>query len=416
MKTRLFDIDNWKEIGATLARNKTRTFLTGFGIFWGVFMLAILLGGARGAKDLLMRNFAGFATNSGFIFTGNTSVPYKGHQKGRSWDMDVTDLERIRTGVPELQTVTEMYSYGGVSFRNGKYSYSGNVIGASPDYCDVMVPVIYSGRFVNTADVSRERKVAVVGQKVANELFPGVPSPVGREVEVNGITYTIVGVAGQTSEVSMGGRLDESVVLPSSTFRRAFRRGDTVDGIMLVARDGVKISGLENRIRRLLYVRHSIAPDDLSAMDLFDISERFEMVDNLFLGVSMLALFIGLSTLLAGIIGIGNIMWVIVKERTQEIGIRRAIGAKPRDIIVQILSEGVMLTAVAGVAGITLATVALGITQHLTANEVSTPQFQMQPGQAMLIMVTFVVLGTIAGVIPARKAMKIKPVEALNDK
>ena len=304
MKTRLFDIDNWKEIGATLARNKTRTFLTGFGIFWGVFMLAILLGGARGAKDLLMRNFAGFATNSGFIFTGNTSVPYKGHQKGRSWDMDVTDLERIRTGVPELQTVTEMYSYGGVSFRNGKYSYSGNVIGASPDYCDVMVPVIYSGRFVNTADVSRERKVAVVGQKVANELFPGVPSPVGREVEVNGIAYTIVGVAGQTSEVSMGGRLDESVVLPSSTFRRAFRRGDTVDGIMLVARDGVKISGLENRIRRLLYVRHSIAPDDLSAMDLFDISERFEMVDNLFLGVSMLALFIGLSTLLAGIIGI----------------------------------------------------------------------------------------------------------------
>ena len=183
-----------------------------------------------------------------------------------------------------------------------------------------------------------------------------------------------------------------------------------------MARDGVKISGLENRIRRLLYVRHSIAPDDLSAMDLFDISERFEMVDNLFLGVSMLALFIGLSTLLAGIIGIGNIMWVIVKERTQEIGIRRAIGAKPRDIIVQILSEGVMLTTVAGVAGITLATVALGITQHLTANEVSTPQFQMQPGQAMLIMVTFVVLGTIAGVIPARKAMKIKPVEALNDK
>ena len=169
-------------------------------------------------------------------------------------------------------------------------------------------------------------------------------------------------------------------------------------------------------MRRLMYSRHSIAPDDERAMEVFDISEKFEMVDNLFKGVSLLAMFIGLSTLLAGIIGIGNIMWVIVKERTQEIGIRRAIGAKPRDIIVQILSEGMMLTAVAGVAGICFAAMALGITQTLTANEISTPQFQMNLYQALVIMVTFAVLGTLAGLIPATKAMKIKPIEALNDK
>lgn len=416
MRIRLFDIENWKEIGATLARNKTRTFLTGFGIFWGTAMLAILLGGARGAKDLLMRNFSGFATNSGIIFTGRTSMPYKGHQKGRYWELDITDMERLRESFPSLKTVTEQYSTGGVSLRNGKYSYAGSVMGASPEFTEVMVPTIYSGRFINQADLSLERKVAVVGQKIVNEIFPGDPSPLGKEILVNGVSYSVVGVAGQTNEINMGSRIDEAVILPSSTFRRAFHRSNKVDIIMLVAKDGTKISDLIPEIKRLLFVRHSIAPDDLSACDIFDISERFEMVDNLFMGVSLLAFFIGFSTLLAGIIGIGNIMWVIVKERTQEIGIRRALGAKPSDIIVQILSEGIMLTTVAGVAGICFAVAVLGITQHLTANEVSTPHFQMNPGQAIVIMTTFIVLGTLAGLIPARKAMKIKPVEAINDK
>lgn len=416
MKLTIFDIENWKEIGATLARNKTRTFLTGFGIFWGTAMLAILLGGARGAKDLLMRNFDGFATNSGIIFTGSTTVPYKGHGKGRTWSMDLTDIERLKANCPELQTITEMYSNYGVSSRHGRYSYSGNVSGVAPQYAEVMLPTIYSGRFVNEADISLSRKVAVVGKKVANELYPGNESPVGEIIEVNGISYTIVGICGQTNEIQMNGRLDESIILPSSTFRRAFKRGDKVDVVMMVAEDGKKISDLKPRIRRTLFTRHTISPDDEGALDIFDISEQFKMVDNLFTGVSLLALFIGLSTLLAGIIGIGNIMWVIVKERTQEIGIRRAIGAKPSDIIVQILSEGMMLTAVAGIAGICFAAIALGITQTLTANDVSTPQFQMNLSQALVIMATFAVLGTLAGLVPATKAMKIKPVEAINDK
>jgi len=416
MKLTIFDIENWKEIGATLARNKTRTFLTGFGIFWGTAMLATLLGGARGAKDLLMRNFDGFATNSAILFTGSTTIPYKGHAKNRFWQMDVTDLERLRVNFPELSTVTEMYTNYGVSSRHGRYSYSGNVNGVAPEYAEVMLPTIYSGRFINDADQSLGRKVAVVGQKVANELYPGNPAPVGESIDVNGISYTVIGTCGQTNEIQMNGRLDEAIIIPSSTFRRAFKRGEKVDVVMMVAKNGKKIADLKQRMRRVLYTRHAISPDDTPALDIFDISEQFAMVDNLFKGVSMLALFIGLSTLLAGIIGIGNIMWVIVKERTQEIGVRRAIGAKPRDIIVQILSEGMMLTAVAGVAGISFAALALGVTQSLTANEISTPQFQMNLNQAAAIMVTFVVLGTLAGLIPAGKAMKIKPIEALNDK
>lgn len=416
MKITVFDIDNWKEIGATLARNKTRTFLTGFGIFWGVAMLAMLMGGAQGAKDLLMRNFDGFATNSAILFTSNTRLPYRGHAKGRSWNMDVIDMERLRQAMPELETVTEQYSAYNCSFRNGRHTYAGAVGGASADWTKVMTPTIFSGRFINDSDVSNERKVAVVGKNVVNQVFPDNPEPLGQQIQINGISYTVIGVAGQTTEINMGSRVDETVFIPSSTFRRAFKRGDNVDVIMLVARSGQKISDLTDRIRRLLFSRHYISPEDKNALFVFDVSERFEMVDNLFRGVSLLALFIGVSTLMAGIIGVGNIMWVIVKERTQEIGIRRAIGARPSDIISQILSEGMMLAAVAGVAGIVFATAALGITQHLTANEISTPRFQMSLMQALAIVVTFLMLGMGAGLIPAIKAMKIKPIEALNDK
>ncbi len=416
MRLTIFDIENWKEIGATLARNKTRTFLTGFGIFWGTAMLAILLGGARGAKDMLMRNFDGFATNSGAVFAGRTSEPYKGHQKGRWWDLDVTDVKRIQENFPEFETVTEQLSSGNGRFESQKYSYSGTVMGVSPDFAKVMTPVIFNGRFINNADMSLDRKVAVIGKKVANELYPDNHNPIGEKMKINGVYYNIVGVAGQNSEVNMNGRVDESVLISATAFRRAFHRGDNVDVIMFVAKDGYKISDLKSRLRHVIYTRHAISPTDEGAMWIFDISESFEMLNNLFRGVSLLAMFIGMSTLLAGIIGIGNIMWVIVKERTQEIGIRRAIGAKPRDIIVQILSEGMMLTSVAGVAGICFAALVLGVTQVLTTNEVGTPHFQMNLWQAATIMATFIILGTMAGMIPSIKAMRIKPIEALNDK
>lgn len=411
-----FDIENWKEIGATLARNKTRTFLTAFGIFWGVFMLACLMGGAQGAQDMLRRNFNGFATNSAILFPGNTTMPYKGHAKGRRWQADLTDLERLRQLFPELETITSQSAERNISFRNGRYSYSGQVWGVEDDFCDVMLPNIESGRFINEADVKQERKVAVVGKKVANELYPGDPSPVGKTIQINGISYTIAGIAYQTNEIQMNDRVDNVVIIPVSTFQKSFNRADKVDVIMVVGNKMADLTELESKIRRVLYMRHQIAPDDESAMWYMNISEQFSKLDTLFAGVSFLALFIGLSTLIAGIIGIGNIMWVIVKERTQEFGIRRAIGAKPLDVTTQILSEGVTLTTIAGLAGITLACIALGVTATLTTNEISTPRFQMTFSQALIIIMVFIILGTLAGLIPALKAMRIKPIEALNDK
>lgn len=411
----IFDLENWKEIGATLSRNKTRTFLTGFGIFWGVAMLALLLGGARGGKDLLMRNFEGFATNCAFGFSGRTSMPYKGYAKGRAWEIELKDLEAIKQSFPELKAVTGNQWSGG-SFRHDKYVTTGQTMGAFPELLDVMLPKIYGGRWINATDIATERKVACVGKRVAEQLYPDDPLPLGKDILVNNITYRIVGIIGQENNLQIGGRFDEMVIMPYTTFCKAYGYDQSVDAIFMVAREGQKMGDVLPRVRRFIYNRHFIHPNDTDAMWLKDISEEFGKLDMLFMGLSLLAGFIGFSTLIAGVIGIGNIMWIIVKERTQEIGVRRALGAKPRDIIVQILSEGMALTAVAGTAGISLAVIILAVLQNATASDTSVAGFQMAPGQAVWIMAVFLILGSCAGLIPAIKAMRIKPIEALNDK
>lgn len=418
MKLTIFDIENWKEIGATLTRNKTRTFMTGFGIFWGVAMLALLLGGARGGEDMLKRNFIGFSTNSGGIIPNRTTMPYKGYQKGRGWQMDLTDVSILRESFPELKAVIPVFQKWNSTFKNGKYSYSGQMIGAESNYTQMQVPKFYCGRYINDADVAGERKVAVIGKKVANQLFPGDEKPIGKMIDANGSAYSVIGVVGDASEIHINGSLDESIIIPASTFRRANGYGDKIDFLMMVAKDGVSLSDLIPRMQSVLYRRHDINPDDDGAIWSINIAEMFEQVETLFTGIDLLALFIGLSTLLAGVIGIGNIMWVIVKERTQEIGIRRAIGAKPRDIIVQVLCEGAVLTVISGLAGLCLAAVILGVMQHLNnpPDSVSVANFQMSFVSALTILGTFIFLGLLAGLIPSVKAMRIKPVEALNSK
>ncbi len=418
MKLTIFDIENWKEIGATLMRNKTRTFLTGFGIFWGVAMLALLTGGARGGGDMLRRNFAGFATNTAGIIPGETTMPYKGYQKGRGWQMTLSDADAIRTAFPELEAVVPTSQKGSQSFRKGKYSYSGQLAGVVADYTKILRPKLYEGRFINEADIQNERKVAVIGKKVATQLFPDGSSPLGEMVEVAGAPYAVIGVAGDMSEISLNGSVDEGVYIPASTFRRTFGYGDKIDFLMITGKPQANLSQLLPKIQTQLFRRHDIDPSDKGAVWTINIAEAFESVDKVFMGIDILAWFIGLSTLIAGVIGIGNIMWVIVKERTQEIGIRRAIGAKPMDIIIQVLSEGIALTLIFGLAGVTFATIILAVMQVMTNPEdaVSVAHFQMSFNGAMAILGIFVLLGTFAGIIPSIKAMRIKPIEALNSK
>ncbi|MDE6078429.1 MAG: ABC transporter permease [Duncaniella sp.] len=410
MRNPVFDIENWREIAATLTQNKTRTFLTGFGIFWGTAMLALLLGGSDVIKGMMSRNFEGFATNVAVAFPGRTSKSYGGFNKGMTLDLNLTDIVNIRTAIPQIEnssTVNMLW----VNALYGQKKSSAQLNGIEPGYARIFEPIIYAGRFINESDQASTRKVCVIGKKVADELF-GSSEALGKEIDLNGIYYKVVGVVGQTSEINIGGSsMDESVYIPASSMRASYNLGSKVNMFMMTIVAGHSPSEYEQLIRRIVARNHPIAPDDRAALGFFDISEQFKMVDNLFSGITILALFVGLGTLLSGIVGIGNIMWIIVRERTHEIGIRRAIGAKPRDIIVQILSESMVLTTVAGFAGIVFAVAVLAAVEK----GVGVPA-QLPFATAGAILAAFLVLGTAAGIIPALKAMQIKPIEALNDK
>ncbi len=414
MKNPIFDIENWREIGTTLAQNKTRTFMTAFGIFWGTAILAMLIGGSKGLKSFMSRNFEGFATNVAIVFPGRTTKPYAGFNKGMELELNLQDIINIRRAIPEIENSSAVNNLWANALY-GQKSSNAMLTGVESGYDKIFVPTIYEGRFINEADNTRSRKVCVVGKKVADEIF-GTESGLGKEISLNGIYYKVVGIAGQTSEISMGAELDESVIIPYNSMRANYKLGTKVGMFMMTLKSGYAPGDYEKTVRRLIARNHPVAPDDEGAMYFFDVSEKFKMVDNIFLGITLLALVVGAGTLLSGIIGVGNIMWIIVRERTHEIGIRRAIGAKPRDIIIQILSESMVLTTIAGIAGISFAIILLAIAEHMFADERGVIAFQLSFMQAVYILVTFLVLGTAAGLIPAIKAMNIKPIEALNDK
>lgn len=410
MRTGFFDLENWREIGATLSRNKTRTILTAFGIFWGTAMLAMLLGGADGLERMLRRNFEGFASNSAVMMANRRTISYQGFNKGSTWEMTTADIEALRL-IDGMEAVAATNGAGTLTVSAGKYSTTAQVQGVDQDFLKAFLPTINSGRFINESDQRQRAKVAVIGVNVANKLFPA-GNAVGQFINLQGIYYKVVGTASQEAEIQMNGsKIDDEITLPQSTLSRAFNLGDDVGGVMIVAAQGSSPKLLKPRIIRTIRASHPIDPADDQALFFFDVSEQFAMVDSLFMGITMLAFFVGIGTLIAGIIGVGNIMWVIVKERTSEIGIRRAIGAKPADIVTQILSEGIALTAVAGTAGIVFATAVLALAEFLTG-----VKFQISFGAAVAIMAIFLVLGIAASIIPSLKAMKIKPIEAINDK
>ena len=414
MKLTIFDIENWREIGSTLAQNKTRTFMTGFGIFWGTAILALLIGGSEGLKQVMSRNFEGFATNAAAIFPGKTSKAYAGFNKGMPLQLNVQDVANIRNAIPQLEASSPVnFLWGNALY--GQKKASAQLTGVEPSYARIFEPIIYEGRFINDSDQANASKVCVIGREVASTLF-GTDPALGHDVELNGIYYRVVGVVGQTSEINIGAKMDESVFIPSSSMRLSYNLGTKIDTFMMTFSSRYTPAQFEALLRRIISNNHPVAPDDNAAFYYFNISEQFKMVDNVFTGISLLALFVGLGTLLSGVIGVGNIMWIIVRERTHEIGIRRALGAKPADIIVQILSESMVLTTVAGVAGIVFATLVLGGAEKISAMTGQGIDFQLSFSAAVAILATFLVLGTAAGIIPAVKAMRIKPIEALNDK
>lgn len=412
----LFDIDRHREILDTITRNKSRSLLTGFGVFWGIFMLVTLLGGGNGLRELLSSNFDGFATNSAMIWAQPTTKPCNGLRKGRSWSMNYNDVVRLKQHVAGLEEVQPMISEWGRTATYGEKKSSVTMKGLLAGYQNVEQPKLKYGRFLNDMDIKQNRKVCVIGKNIYKELFPGGGNPCGKRICVDNIYYNVVGVDYSSGNININGNADESVSVPLSMMQQAYNKGDTVHIIAVTAKYGVPISEITDNMRAVIAKAHYIDPTDEKAISVFNSEVMFGMVSNLFSGVNFLIMLVGIGTLFAGAIGVSNIMMVTVKERTTEIGIRRAIGATPSNILSQIITESMLLTTVAGMMGILFSVFVLEMLElGNTTDGILAAHFQISFWAALAALVLLSVLGVVAGLAPALRAMNIKPVDAMRD-
>ena len=409
------DIDTCEEILITITRNKTRSLLTAFGVFWGIFMLVALIGGGQGMRGELKSQFEGFATNSGFIAAQKTSEAYKGFRKGRWWDLEMEDVDRVRN-VDGVALATPSIALWGQVAVYGDNKYDCSVKGLYPEYEQIEHQEMTYGRFINDVDIKESRKVCVIGKRVYESLFKPGEDPCGKYVRVNGIYYRVIGMCSSEGNVNIQGQASEAITLPFSTMQQTYNLGKKLHVVCFIMKPGVKVKDVQPEVERLVKAAHYIAPDDKQAVMLLNAEAMFSMMDNLMIGVRFLIWMVGLGTLFAGAIGVSNIMMVTVKERTTEIGIRRAIGARPKDILQQILSESMVLTTIAGMAGISFAVFVLQILEK-AANDpgVIKTHYQVSFGLAIGTCILLIALGVLAGLAPAYRAMAIKPIEAIRD-
>ena len=413
------DIDTYREILDTLTRNKSRSLLTGFGVFWGVFMLVALMGGGKGLEEMLYKNFDGFAQNTVILGSNQTTKAYKGFRKGRWWSMEYKDIDRLKQKVPELDAAAPILFS---SWRGGNTAYYGDqrttprIQGTVPELTRIIAPKIYYGRYLNEMDIREHRKVCVIGKKVYKDLFKEGGDPCGKKIRIDSTYYEVVGVDYSSGNINIGGRTEEKVTIPISMMQAAFNRGNEIDVIAATGRPGVIMSKITPRIRETIARAHYVDPTDEQGVFVFNTELMFQMINNLFKGVNILIWLVGLGTLLAGAIGVSNIMMVTVRERTTEIGIRRAIGATPKMILSQIISESIVLTLVAGMSGILFGVMILQMLEmYNTEDGIIETHFQVSFWTAIFAAFVVSSLGVLAGLAPAARAMSIKPVDAMRD-
>lgn len=418
----MFDLDRWQEIMSALKKNKLRTFFTAFGVFWGIFMLVIMLGSGTGLKNGVTSDFGDFATNSVFMWTRPTTVPFKGLPRGRNFNFKADDIEALKREIPEIEYLAPRTQTGG--FRGGNNVVRGtksgafSIMGDYPEWNLIDPVVIDNGRFLNHADIKEKRKVAVIGNKVNEVLFAPGENAVGQYIQIQGIYFQVIGVfKPKNSSVNFGGDKEQSVFIPLTTFQRVYNWGDIIGWFAFTSKPGVPASLVEEKASALLRRRHSVSPEDPQAIGSFNLEKQFNQMTGLFAGINGLIWIVGIGTLLAGVIGISNIMLVIVKERTKEIGIQRAIGASPLNIISQIITESVFLTTFAGYVGLVIGVGILELVNYALTNSGGESNMFQNPNidfnMAVSALIILVISGAVAGLIPARKAVSIKPIDAL---
>ena len=418
----IFDRDTWQEIFGSIQKNKVRTIITVVGVLWGIFIYIALSGAAKGLDNGFERQFENVAMNSMFVWAKSTSIPYDGFKTGRNPQLKIQDVQTLRNNVPEIQFIAPRNAKGvfdgsvGSQIVRGAKSGTYAIYGDFPEYTKIATKKIYDGgRFINQADIDNERKVCVIGERTQKELFEKDEKPIGKFVRIDNIYFQVIGV----HKFIQGGGFesDGDIFIPFSTFKKLYNTGDNVDWFTIAAYDDADVIEVEERVKQTLKRIHRVSPEDERAFGSFNLGELFGKIMGFAKGMTFLSLVVGIATIIAGVIGIGNILLISVKERTKELGIRRALGATPGEVKAQIILESVFLTFLAGVFGIILGAFVLSGIDMATANLDDFPYTNPTVPisfvlGALLIMIT---LGTLIGLIPAQRAVSIKPIDALRE-
>ena len=417
----LFDRDTWQEIFGSIQKNRLRTIVTVVGVLWGIFIFITLSGAAKGLDNGFDRQFQNVAINSMFLWAQTTSIPYNGFKTGRSLQLKLEDAQFLNNRIAELQYIAPRNAIGvfgsnapSVVRNNKGGNYS--IYGDYPIFTKIATKYIYDGgRFINQADIEQVRKVCVIGERTQSELFEEDENPIGDYIRISGVYFQVIGVH---KFVPGGGfESDSDIFIPFTTFRNLYNTGDNVSWFALAAYDDADILSVEEDVKNVMRVKYNVHPKDERAFGSFNLGEIFNRVIGFSKGMNLLSLVVGIATILAGIIGIGNILLISVRERTKELGIRRALGATPNEVRSQIILESIFLSVSSGIMGIVLGSFVLAIINALTANNSTFPYTNPTVPLtyvvgALLLMVT---LGTLIGLIPAQRAVSVKPIDALRE-
>lgn len=408
-------MDALQEILYSLRQNKLRTGLTAFGVFWGIFMLILLLGAGRGMQNGVYEDFGSDVLDFIVVYTGTTSVAYKGMGLGRDIQLTLEDVEAVKQQVPGIRVISSENDRRGVAIVNGTKLGNFEVQGVPDEFFEIKESVPFTiGRKMNSLDEKEVRKIALLGTVVVERIFGKDADPVGKDVKINGV---IMKVAGVFYDKGNRGRDSERVYIPSTTFQKLFGTSNQIASIWLRPKEGVNGFDLEKKVVELIKRRQSVSPEDKRAINSFNMAEPAKMVNGLFFGINALIWFVGLGTLMAGIVGVSNIMIITVKERTREIGIRKALGATPFSIVSTLLFESILVTGIAGYAGLVMG---VGLIELIAfaLNSVGAqlpffknPEINFQV--AITAIILLIVIGAIAGLMPALRAAKIMPIEAM---
>ncbi|PHS63456.1 MAG: multidrug ABC transporter ATP-binding protein [Flavobacterium sp.] len=416
----MFSKDRWDEILEALNANRFRTLMTAFGVFWGIMILVLLLALTNGLKNGVKTGFANYASNTIFMWSQSTSMPYKGLPKGRRYNFKLEDVDIIKEQVPNLKYVSPRNQLGGYRGANnvtrkdktGAFSVSGDY----PEFIYQKLMDITEGRFISHSDINEKRKVAVIGIDVVKSLYDRGEEPLESYIKINGVNFMVIGVFKNSNSNGDEEEDANTIFVPFSTFSQVFNFGNNVSWMAITAEDETSVTSIKSKIFSVIRKQHTVHPDDERAIGNMDLTLQFAKITGLFGILSFVGYFVGILVLLSGAIGISNIMLIVVKERTKEIGIRRALGASPLNIRTQILQESLMLTIVAGMAGIAFASGAIWVMNTVIESIGPVENFANPSVDIRVIIIALFILilfGVLAGLIPAIRATKMKPVDAL---